>query len=196
MKTKLLVHRTYPKKIAGTSLLDRTNDPEMRLGLPMTFGDCRPNVRTQAHVGDVFVFIAYVPDDPTNVQYYLDAYFKVAKILDQGEAMRRFGRRPNVLLEAMAGDNSAQEMVCLKGVWYQHAAWDDHVDWEHRVQSPYLVSDTIESRIIRPGIPWADLARECDDLRSLSDLKNKSNHHPPSLIKSEGVRFLEARMKA
>lgn len=195
MKTKLLVHLTYPKRFTGMDLLDRTNDPEMRLGLPMAYGDCRTNVRKQAHVGDVFVFIAYVPDDPANSRYYLDAYFKIAEILDQGEALRRFGQRPNLLIEAATGHEPEQETVCLNGIRYRQAAYDYHDDWAHRVQAPYLVSDTIESRIIRPGIPWADLVEECPSLRPVSALRNKFNRHPPTLVDDEGARFLLERIE-
>src|SRR5262245_8125045 len=99
----------------------------MRLGLPMTYGICRTNLRRVTRIGDELAFVMYVKEERC---YYLSAWFVVAETLGHDEAARRFPGRTNMLLEPLF--NGASETIETGGIRWAHARWDEHTDWNYR----------------------------------------------------------------
>jgi hypothetical protein len=191
-KTRLVVQHVDPYDGSAKSALDPSNDPEMRCGLPMTFGTCRPDLRRYVREGDTIIFVAIVKNDASGVQYYLTSYFLVDEALpNHAEALARFGPRPNIAI--IPADGSTTDTLWLEGHEYQQAPTDVHDgDWQERARSPYLISDTVVSRIVRPGIAWNEVVAEGPQGEEDTLLRAEElctfHRHLPRLVRSAVAR--------
>ena len=227
----LLVYGADPGD-SGERWLDKGNDPEMR-GWPMTWGICRTDTRLSARVGDDLFFVAFAADRPPDDSYYLTAQFRIAEKIQWPDAVRRFGGRPNIIIDDLPPGRDIGErvvnyavdhrnalrwdgvrrkvlnslgtdaewlrghadefVVTLAGQQYVHAYYDGHTDWRtRRLDGPYVVADTVASRIVADPIPYAALAAECADLVPPERLRTtgRQPRHPRRLLNDSAAAHL------
>lgn len=231
----LLVYVADPGK-PGERWLDKGNDPELRLS-PMTWGICRTDTRIGARVGDDLFFVAYGADRPLADRYYLAAQFRVAEKIDWPEAVVRFGRRSNVILELLPSGLAISDRVVAYaathrdelrwdgqrrdvlgsletgGAWlrqraddfvtvlagdeYIHAYYDGHRDWRsRRIVGPYLVADTVTSKVLAKPFRYSELAADCPQLPSVEKLRTpgRQPRHNRRLLMPAAAHYLQRRV--
>ncbi len=80
------------------------------------------------------------------------------------------------------------------GAWYVHSYWDHHRDWRDRVGAPYVVADRDDTIVLRPPIPYADIARHFPHaLPPLAELRNGANHPDRAIRDAAVVAYVRAR---
>jgi hypothetical protein len=88
-------------------------------------------------------------------------------------------------------------LVSIHGVTYVHAYWDHHADWRERLRAPYVVADTVESRVLQTPISYAQCAAECRSLPRPEHLQSPHVwRHGARKLEDESVAYLIARMEA
>lgn len=86
----------------------------------------------------------------------------------------------------------------IDNVTYVHAWWDDHPNWQHRSESPYLVADEVQSKVLESAIPYAQCVAECPALPSPEDLQaaGGGRHNPRRLREEAAIAYLVGRVVA
>jgi hypothetical protein len=104
---------------------DLGQDPDLGHA-PMTWGICRTNVRNWAREGDDLFFIAKAPGEPGRGSYFLSAAFRVAERIGHAQARRRFGTRPNVIVDELPpGADLRARVAGYVDRWSAQLQWND-----------------------------------------------------------------------
>lgn len=131
------------------------------------------------------IILEHLPNE-TSLATRLRAY------LAAHEATLNWADREQIFHILASGDipDLALCTVEEEGETLVHAYGDDHTDWCYRVERPYLVS-TLDSRVIRPPIPYASCAATCHSLPPVDVLQSpRSWKHAVRRIDDEAAACL------
>src|SRR5437899_2533806 len=78
---------------------------------PMMWGICRTNVRGWVHEGSEVFFLADTRSQVAENRYFVSARLIVEDRIDHSEAVRRFGGRPNVIVDELPPEHSVRDQV-------------------------------------------------------------------------------------
>lgn len=114
----------------------------------------------------------------------------------------RWAGARRVVSSLVEGDGWLREhardfVIDLDGSQYIHAYYDGHSDWRtRRLDGPYLVAHTDESRVLAQPIPYVELAAKCAELPPVERLRSTGRRprHNQRRLSPAAAGYLSVRV--